>query len=352
MKTFTKPLFTCLLLLISVSAYTQSCKGFEVKYKLDTVKTSPNWSVVYLQLPAGAHLDSIYGGFQRPGYTGTALSFACYSIGTTNDTNLLNPASNYYYPYTGPYNQWIAMGAHNVIGKSNSYIQLSITTADGMVMDSVMVAYSCASSCSGIAEKYALDSVSSGSTWSWVDLTLPDGAKLDSIFGGFARPGYTGSSLSYSAWSYGATNNVSLLNTTTNTFNPYTGPYDTWINTTSYNIVGQTGSYVRFSITTTAGMTMDSAMIAYTCSNVTSTPEIEPTNGNISIYPNPTTTFLNINTNGQKFNQISITDLMGRVLFNSIFTDHIDISSLSSGIYIITINDLSGNIERQKFMKQ
>jgi hypothetical protein len=90
--------------------------------------------------------------------------------------------------------------------------------------------YTTGTVCHGIAKKYTLDSVSSGSTWSWVELPLPDGAKLDSIYGGFARPGYSGSSLSYSAYSYGGSNNVDLLNTTNSTFSPYTGPYDCVIN--------------------------------------------------------------------------------------------------------------------------
>lgn len=351
MKTIIKTLFAATLVLIATLAQAQSCSGKAEKYKLDTIESSPNWSVVSLQLPNGAHLDSIYGGFQRPGYTGNSLSFSCYSQGTTNDTNLVNSAATNYDPYTGPYGEWISMKAHNVIGKSNSLIQFSITTANGMVMDSVIIAYSC-SSCQGITKKYTLDFIGSGATWSYTNLALPDGALLDSVYGGIQRPGYSGTSLSYSCYSDSASSNINLLNTTTNIYNPYTGPYNAWIDVRSYNVIGKTNSFVQFSITQTDGMIFDSAMIAYSCIAPTSVPIITYKQNEINVYPNPASNLLHIMNNGKQLTDISITDLTGRKVYYSKNITSIDISGLQNGIYILLLKDNKDNLYTNKFIKE
>jgi len=308
------------------------CSRIVVKYKLDTIRSTPSWSSVDLTLPAGATLDSIYGGFKRAGYSGASLSYEAWSVGATHDTSLLNKTTSFYGTYTGPYGAWIKTDAYNVIGKAGSYIRFSITTSNGMTMDSALIAYSfptpatptitqnvnvltssiatsyqwylngnmmkgrtsdtinasvsgqysvqitntngCTNTsapftfvftglCSQQIVKYTLDTIGKGLQWSLVDLALPAGAQLDSIFGGFQRPGYSGSALSYSAWSVGTTNDTNLLNKTTTFYGSYTGPYGAWINTDSYKVIGKTGSFVRFSITTNNGMIMDSALIAW-----------------------------------------------------------------------------------------
>jgi hypothetical protein len=229
MKTSIKLVVIGFLLFFSTSGYSQNCKGIAVKYTLDTVKASPYWSVVYLQLPLGAHLDSIYGGIRRPGYTGASLSYSCYSIGTTNDTDLINPATGFYNPYTGPYSQWINMAHYNVVGLSNSYIQISITTSNGMLLDSVKIAYSC----------------------------LPTGIN-----------------------------------------------------------------------------------------------EVINSDNEISVYPNPATGLINIEPTSRRIREIIITDMLGRQVYDETFSRQLDISALSNGIYVIAEIDESGNIYRQKIIKQ
>jgi hypothetical protein len=39
---------------------------------------------------------------------------------------------------------WINVSSYNVVGKSNSFIQFSITETNGMTFDSAIIAYSCA----------------------------------------------------------------------------------------------------------------------------------------------------------------------------------------------------------------
>ena len=327
------------ILMLSFQTYSQ-CSRMAIKYKLDTIRNTPSWSSVDLALPAGATLDSIYGGFARPGYTGATLSYTAWSVGTTNNVSLLNTTTSFYGTYTGQYNAWINTTSYNVVGQTGSYIRFSITTSNGMVMDSAIIAYSfptpatptitqslntltsststsyqwyfngnilngrtndtinasmsgqysvqitnsngCTAMsapftfvytgrCSQVIVKYQLDTVRNTPLWSSVDLMLPAGAQLDSIYGGFQRPGYSGATLSYTCWSVGTTNDTSLLNKTTSFYGNYTGPYNAWINTDSYKVIGKTGSYVRFSITTSNGMQMDSALIAWSFSKPTAT---------------------------------------------------------------------------------
>lgn len=75
----------------------------------------------------------------------------------------------------------------------------------------------------------------------------------------------------------------------------------------------------------------------------------EYSNTEISIYPNPTTDYININSS-EKNNTIKITDLTGKMIFNEVNTTKINVSHLTKGIYIINIKtDNSESI--QKFIK-
>ncbi|TGN29409.1 T9SS type A sorting domain-containing protein [Empedobacter tilapiae] len=75
----------------------------------------------------------------------------------------------------------------------------------------------------------------------------------------------------------------------------------------------------------------------------------EYNNTEISIFPNPTTDYININSS-EKNNTIKITDLTGKVILNEVNTTKINIMHLTKGIYIINIKtDNSESI--QKFIK-
>lgn len=62
----------------------------------------------------------------------------------------------------------------------------------------------------------------------------------------------------------------------------------------------------------------------------------EYNNTETSIYPNPTTDYININSS-EKNNTIKITDLTGKVIFNGINTNKIDVTHLTKGVYIIHV---------------
>ena len=72
---------------------------------------------------------------------------------------------------------------------------------------------------------------------------------------------------------------------------------------------------------------------------------------NVSIYPNPAKTQLNVNVAQIEIDEISISNLLGQVLINKKNKNTIDIYSLTSGIYIITITQ-GQNKYTKKFIKE
>jgi len=74
-----------------------------------------------------------------------------------------------------------------------------------------------------------------------------------------------------------------------------------------------------------------------------------------AVYPNPATNFLNINGDTTTFNEVKVTDLNGRVVknvkFEGVTSTQLNVSELSSGMYIINIYSNEG-VATEKFMKQ
>lgn len=72
----------------------------------------------------------------------------------------------------------------------------------------------------------------------------------------------------------------------------------------------------------------------------------------LSIYPNPTTDYLNIKSD-LKIKEIQISDINGRIINNLDFQDHkINLTSLQTGIYIAKITDENGKITTKKIIKK
>jgi sugar lactone lactonase YvrE len=76
------------------------------------------------------------------------------------------------------------------------------------------------------------------------------------------------------------------------------------------------------------------------------------TKDNTSVYPNPVTSIINIETGGQKFKEIIITDMLGRQVYDQPYNNQIDLSDLRSGVYILILKDNIGNFYRNKIVKQ
>jgi hypothetical protein len=73
----------------------------------------------------------------------------------------------------------------------------------------------------------------------------------------------------------------------------------------------------------------------------------------INIYPNPTTSILNIIDKQNQFQNatIEIKNYLGQVVFTTPFTSQINLQNLSAGMYFLTIQDKS-NSKTVKFIKQ
>jgi len=99
--------------------------------------------------------------------------------------------------------------------------------------------------------------------------------------------------------------------------------------------------------TTTNYILIDSFSISNTLSNETFNSE------SISIYPNPTSSILNIsNSNNVEIKTISVVDINGRLVKNQngALTE-INVSDLNAGIYFVTIETAEGKATK-KFIKQ
>ncbi len=70
------------------------------------------------------------------------------------------------------------------------------------------------------------------------------------------------------------------------------------------------------------------------------------------LFPNPADTRITIDTN-EKFISYSIMDITGRIIdYNPLVDDRIEISDLRSGIYILRLQDYSGDFIQSKIIKQ
>jgi hypothetical protein len=74
-------------------------------------------------------------------------------------------------------------------------------------------------------------------------------------------------------------------------------------------------------------------------------------NDNISIYPNPAKTELNLNVSQNDITELSISNILGQVLIKSHYQNRIDISNLTNGIYILEITQ-GQNKYTKKFIKE
>ena len=72
-----------------------------------------------------------------------------------------------------------------------------------------------------------------------------------------------------------------------------------------------------------------------------------------AIYPNPATEHINISAPGIDLNNhsVAITDMLGRVVSESGFSDSIDVNNLEKGVYNLTIMDGSSVVTSKRFVK-
>jgi hypothetical protein len=75
---------------------------------------------------------------------------------------------------------------------------------------------------------------------------------------------------------------------------------------------------------------------------------------NIKIYPNPTTSIINITDEQNQLQNamIEITNYLGQRVFSEPFSNQIDVSRFSSGVYTINIKTFSGELYHAKFVRE
>jgi Secretion system C-terminal sorting domain len=79
----------------------------------------------------------------------------------------------------------------------------------------------------------------------------------------------------------------------------------------------------------------------------------EYSNSLFTVFPNPATTELNINTNDNtKFVSLAISDILGQEVLTTSIQNNIPINQLRPGIYFITASSATGTSHRAKFIKQ
>ena len=93
----------------------------------------------------------------------------------------------------------------------------------------------------------------------------------------------------------------------------------------------------------------DAATIAWTDGRILGVNE--NTLSDFSIYPNPTTGILTIQSE-TAIHQIEIYTLLGQLVLSNSSQNSIDISSVSQGIFFIKVMDENGNVGSQKVVKK
>jgi len=82
------------------------------------------------------------------------------------------------------------------------------------------------------------------------------------------------------------------------------------------------------------------------------------TSADVSIYPNPTTSLLNISFGDKQISTVIITDVIGRVLVNQKLDNYfdskyqVDVNNYKPGVYTITLSGKNGGVFSSKFIKQ
>ena len=80
----------------------------------------------------------------------------------------------------------------------------------------------------------------------------------------------------------------------------------------------------------------------------------KPVDGKVKLYPNPATSFIDIDLNDIKDVKMQISDLNGKIVLDRELKEHhirVDISHLSNGTYILYLEKNGGKVKAEKFIK-
>ena len=180
--------------------------------------------------------------------------------------------------------------------------------------------------------------------WEYLDINVSNLVKVDSVYGGFRRPGYPVEVEDFIfSWNLGATYDAGTATLPWSYGEVNTSLYNQWLDLTAENYIGE--GTIRVGLPTTAGAIWDSVGIA--TSSIANNIELNNPDELISIYPNPSTNELNIVASGVHY--FKIIDILGNEVTQGRINEfvQVDIESLPKGVYFLKV----GEIRSIKFIK-
>lgn len=201
-----------------------------------------------------------------------------------------------------------------------------------------------------------VDGVDNSSGWSYKDYVIPQGYKVDSVYGDFSRPGYSVSAedfiLKYCQGTSTFDNGISVSPFNYQTIN--TSLYNQWIDLTSYNY--ESTGVIRVYLPVNAGAVWNN--LCFSISTITSTTNIKTINlKKLLIYPNPSNDIVNIDNgdyalmNGYS---IKIINALGQEVYSSSINSQllqVSVNQLGSvGNYFINIYDNQSQLIESKVL--
>jgi len=77
-------------------------------------------------------------------------------------------------------------------------------------------------------------------------------------------------------------------------------------------------------------------------------------NQNLAIYPNPTSGTIDVSMKGNNFNNVTVTDIAGKVIHNQVYdavaNAKIQLEGVANGTYIVQVKDINGTLTTQKIV--
>lgn len=305
------------------------------------------WSYIDYIVPSGYKIDSVYADFSRTSYPTSEQDFIfeyCANT-TTYSAQTATLPFNYQTVNTSLYNTWIDLTSYSYTGQGVAMVRLP--TNFGATWNNFCFALSrikdttvCFSSASG----------TDNDGWSIVDYIIPTNYKIDSVFGDFTRPGYATSEQDF-IFEYCANTTTYNTQAATLPFNYQTintSLYNTWIDLTSYNYMGQGVARVR--LPTNAGAVWNDLCFALSYTDVTTNLQSISYRTDVRVYPNPVNDLLIVECTIENYT-VRLSNVVGQIIHSTNVMQSkysLNVNGLQAGIYIVSVLDVNGELLTNK----
>ncbi|WP_130733655.1 T9SS-dependent choice-of-anchor J family protein [Flavobacterium sp. J27] len=321
----------------------------------------------------GSNIELEYGLYGFTQGTGTVLTGA--SVVSPYNVTSLSPSSVYHYYVrtncgTGNFSAWNGPFAFNTVFEPSSspyttsfeqetFPFIGWTTETGTPPGSdwqVGIFGAGALVQNGVVSVYSLSGVTTAAANNWmvsrgVNLTSGSTVTVSFYVRNYVDNGSTGSA-SYNV-TVGNAQTVAAQTTTIATQTPFTDV--AWVQKTYTFTAGYTGThYFGIQNTSPTNTVGRQALFVdnFSVSEVLSSESF--LNNKFSIYPNPVSDIITVQSDKVVFNSISIADINGRIIrqitTHSVTHYNLNVSELLSGVYLLKINTSEGTFD-QKLIK-